>query len=321
MEINPNVDDLLIETANNIKLDPLPDKPLEEVSRETNGQESGQLKVESVPKEASVDKLSDNSPPKKEEAVITNEYGDKAEPSITNGSSEPETNEYGLETEASKTYSKAEMDAYANQIVRERLARLERNTQQPPTQQQQQQANQAGFQFDENSNLDWAQQLESFVMQVADRRDQTRAAQIQQAIEQERMQEFEGKFKAGMEKFDDYHTVLKGKKITDAMVEAASDINDPAALFYAAAKREPAELDRISKIENPFAQAAAIGRLDAKLRKVPVKASNAPRPVSPSKADTAAKTYAPKEVSDNELDDLLIADNKARLAQQNARRR
>ena len=143
----------------------------------------------------------------------TNEYGDKSEPSSKPEQSDDkttnETDEYGLEAEQKKTYSQAEMDAYANRLIRERLARLERNNPPPqPTQQQQQQANQQGFQYDENSNLDWQQQLEQFTMQVIDKRENMRAQQTQQAKERQRMAEFEGKFRQGMDKFNDYHEVV-----------------------------------------------------------------------------------------------------------------
>jgi hypothetical protein len=101
---------------------------------------------------------------------------------------------------------------------------------------------------------------------------------------------------------------------------AASEISDPAALFYAASKRMPDELAKIAEIKSPYAQAAAIGRLDEKLRREAVKVSKAPKPITPTKADTTT-VYAAKEKQSNELDDLLLADKDKRLAQFNARRR
>lgn len=321
MEINPNVDDLLREHMTGTKLEPLPEvSKVEEVSRETTIRADAiQPDAEPEP-EVSKGQTKPDSPKANEPEPSTNEYGDKAEPQAKQ--EETLENEYGLEVEAPKTYSKAEMDEYANRLMRDRVARFERNQQQAqsPTQQQQVQAAQQGFQYDENSNQDWQQQLETFVMQVADKREQSREAQFQKAVEQESMQRFETKFKQGMDKFNDYHTVLAGKQVTDAMLMAASEISDPAALFYAAAKRMPDELAKIKDIKNPYAQAMAIGQLDAKLRKESVKVSNAPKPISPSKADSTT-VYAPKEKSSNELDDMLVSDNKKRVAQLNARRR
>ena len=50
------------------------------------------------------------------------------------------------------------------------------------------------------------------------------------------------------------------------------------------------------------------------------KVSSAPKPISPTKADTT-NAYQPKPVVSNELDDLLLANNKNRIAQLNSRRR
>lgn len=326
MEISPNVDDMLIENMTKVKLEPLPTKPID-VPRETSDAplevagthpESKQVPTSPEPEKSSAKEVSSAKDTKE---APTNEYGDKTEKSADPQDPQAEQNEYGLETETPKTYTEAEMKEYANRIMRERVARFERNSQQQqPTQQQQQQAAQQGFQYDENSSQDWQQQLESFVMQVADKREQAREAQFKQAIQQEEAQKFEMKFKQGMDKFNDYHTVLAGKRVTDEMLMAASDIADPAALFYAAAKRAPEELAKIADIKNPYVQAAAIGRLDEKLRKAPVKTSSAPKPISPTKADTT-NAYTPKAVESNELDDMLIADKNNRIAQLNARRR
>lgn len=322
MEISPNVDEMLIQQMSGQKLEPLPEKPAAEVPRETK-EVAHQDPLAPIPSDVAAESISpiEKAPEKPKVEPKTNEYGDKAELAGKTEQLEPETNEYGLEQETPKTYSKAEMDEYANRLMRERVARFERNNQQQqPTQQQQQQAAQQGFQYDENSNQDWQQQLEQFVLQVADKREHTKAVQLQQAVEQERIQRFESKFKQGMSQFKDYHEVVGGKNVTDAMLMAASDISNPAALFYAAAKRMPDELAKISQIENPYAQAAAIGRLDAKLRKEPTKVSSAPKPVSQTKTDTT-NAYQPKPIVSNELDDLLVADNKNRLAQLASRRR
>jgi hypothetical protein len=316
-----NVDDLLRAEISKVQPD-LAAPPIEEVSRGTEGNTEG--KNEGNTADASADKAGN-------EAAVsaTNEYGDKAEePSKV--APEPEKaedkgDEYGLESEEQKTYTKAEMNEYANRLVRERLARLERNSGQQFTQQQvQQQAQQAqkDFQYDENSSQDWQQQLKEFVKQTNIEQQQEYARQIQQAQEQQRMAEFESKFIQGMNKFTDYHEVVRGKNISDHMVMAARGIKDPASFFYAAAKRAPDELAKIAQEPDPYAQAAAIGRLDAMLRKQAQKASNAPRPVSQTKEDAPAPT--PKAAAsryENELDNLLVADQRKRLELINSRRR
>ena len=322
MEIPNNVDDMLREAMTGQKLDPLPEKAAD-VPHETSDISSATTASTAPKADLPQEKVVDvpTKPASKPEKPETNEYGDATENGLEKAHSPDSTNEYGLETEAPRTYTKAEMDEYANRLMRERVARFERNNQQQqPTQQQQQQAAQQGFQYDETSNQDWQQQLEQFTMQVIDKREQAREIQFKQAIEQEQMQRFESKFRQGMDKFNDYHTVLAGKNVTDAMLMAASEISDPAALFYAAAKRMPDELAKIAEIKSPYAQAAAIGRLDEKLRKASVKVSSAPKPISPTKTD-ATTAFQPKQTSGNELDDLLLADKNNRIAQLNSRRR
>jgi len=321
MEIPNNVDDMLREAMTGQKLDPLPEKAAD-VPHETSDISSATTASTAPKADLPQEKVVDVpiKPASKPEKPETNEYGDATENGLEKAHSPDSTNEYGLETEAPKTYTKAEMDEYANRLMRERVARFERNNQQQPTQQQQQQAAQQGFQYDENSTQDWQQQLEQFFDQAADRREQRKAEALQVAVQQEEMQQLGTKFQSGMRKFDDYHAVLAGKKVTDAMVMAASDINDPAALFYAAAKRMPDELAKIAEIKSPYAQAAAIGRLDEKLRKASVKVSSAPKPISPTKTDTTT-AFQPKQTSGNELDDLLLADKKSRLASISSRRR
>jgi hypothetical protein len=333
MEVSPNVDEMLLEAMAGQKLDPLPEKAAEEqpkeVSRETN--KETEKRNEELHDSASrgTEKSHDNpdllgdvdGDGHRSDSSKTNEYGDKAENGLEKADSLDSTNEYGLQTEAPRTFTKAEMDEYANRLMRERVARFERNQQQAqPTQQQQQAAAQQGFQYDENSNQDWQQQLEQFTMQVIEKREQTQAARYQQAVEQEQLQAFERKFKEGMSKYNDYHEVVGKFDIKDDMLLATKGIKDPAALFRAAALRAPDELAAISKMETKEERAFAMGQLDAKLKKQSVKVSSAPKPIQPTKADTT-NAYTPKQVQSNELDDLLVQDKNNRLAQLSTRRR
>lgn len=292
-----NIDDLLIAEEQRLK-DPAPAEPKEDVvSRET-------IKPVEVPEEKTEE-------PKETKAEDTNEYGDISKDDEEEA---PEADDYGLETEKGKTYTQAEMDAYANKLIRERLARFERNSGQPqPTQQQvQQQAKQAqqGFEYDENSNLDWQQQLKEFIKQTNYEVAQEHAEQIKQAKEQQAQAELEMKFREGMGKFKDFGSVVGGKNITDAMVMAARNMKDPAAFFYAAAKRAPEELATIAQYDDPYAQAAAIGRLDERLRKQ-AQASKAPRPVSRTQSDA---TVTHGDVGQPSIEDLIAQEDARKLA-------
>jgi len=130
MEIPNNVDDMLREAMSGQKLDPLPEK-VEEVSRETI---APPISAEAPPKNEGAPPNSSDKPPLEKPKAEANEYGDKAEPVGKTEQLESEANEYGLETEAPKTYTKAEMDEYANRLMRERVARFERNNQQQSSQ-------------------------------------------------------------------------------------------------------------------------------------------------------------------------------------------
>ncbi len=311
-----NIDDLLIaqdqtelaKLNNQAGTEPLPE---EIVSRET---------IQPEPQAKEEPKREAKPEPKVE--AEANEYGDlgQAEP-------EPEASDddYGVEPKESKTYTQAEMDAYANRLIRERLARLERNSGQPqPTQQQvQQQAKQAqqGFEYDENSQLDWQQQLKEFIKQTNHEVAQEYQQQVKQAKEQQAQFELEMKFKEGLEKLkqsgiNDYSAVVSGQNISDAMVQATRNMKDPAAFFYAAAKRAPDELARIAQYDDPYTQAAAIGRLDEKLRKQ-AQASRAPKPVSRTQGDMSITR---KEASKPSIEDLIAQEDARKLALSRGRR-
>lgn len=291
-------------------------------------------KTEDVPHETSeestVDVNAEQVAPKETVRVApkeVNEYGEpEAEEEPKQTQNEPE-DEYGLaaeqEEETERKYTKAELKEFANRAVRERLERMERNNGQQFTQQQvqqQAQAAQQGFQYNEDSNLDWQQQLEQFIDQASERREQRKAQQMQQAEEQRRFAALQSKFQAGMQKFADYTDVVTAQNFTDAMALAAEDIRDPAAFFYAAAKRAPEELAKIASMKSPYAQAAAIGRLDEKLKKQAKKLSDAPRPVHKTKSDVGIEHKTSEKRKQN-LDEMLIEDQNKKIALLAQRRR
>lgn len=229
--------------------------------------------------------------------------------------------EYGNDIPPPKTYTEDEVNERINQRVRERLARLEKNAQpvqqQMPSQQQQQQAQNAGFEYNADSQETWQQQLESFVEQTVSKMHQKQAYQQSVQKEQRATMEFESKFQSGMSKFQDFQDVVASQPITDAMVIATRGMKDPAGFMYAAAKRAPAELDRISKIQDQYAQMVEMGKLEERMKSQKV-ATKAPKPLSKSKEDMAVDVKSKKEPT---LDDLLAASDAKRKAQYNARRR
>ena len=287
-----SIDDVLVNAATNtqppVEIDA--EDELDDVSRETD-----ELEISDSPDEY---KLSEESPA--EEVAEA---------------SEKELDDYGNEQPAAKTYTEDEVNDRINSAVRERLARLERNNVQVPNQQQAH-PQPSGFEYNAESNEPWQQQLESFVEQTVSKMSQKQNQQAYQAREHQIQAEFEQKFTQGMSKFRDYQDVVGAQPISDAMVLASRSIKDPASFFYAAAKRAPQELQRISQIQDHYAQIAEIGKLEERMKqtKSPTKA---PKPISRTVGDTAIPNTEKKELS---IEQMIQNDAARRLAFQKKRR-
>lgn len=188
--------------------------------------------------------------------------------------------EYGNPTEKQKLYTEEEV----NRMMRERLARgkyAEQQVQQPKQTKQQDQPQ------DQEEN--WEAQLESFVDRTIEKRNAKLAEQQWQQQEQARQADFEAKFSSGMNRYTDFRDVVSGKNITDSMLLATRNLENPAAFVYGAAKMHPQELERISKIADPYVQAAEIGRLHEKMVKTKNVVSSAPKPIEAMTSDMPAK--------------------------------
>jgi hypothetical protein len=215
-----------------------------------------------------------------------------------------ETDEYGNPVAKPKMYTEDEVQ----RMIRDRLKRGAFKDPQPmaqPTAQQVQQAEDSGFQYNENSELSWSQQLKQFVKSTMQEVKNEEFSKQQQVIQHQNQVEFESKFHAGMAKYPDFVQTMADKTITDDMVMAVRGLDNPAAFLYTAAKRLPGELERIAKIRDPYIQVAEMGRLHEKLAKKKP-SSNAPRPLSQDRSDISEK--APAKVSI----DHLIAEDAAR---------
>jgi len=225
------------------------------------------------------------------------------------------TDEYGNEKPKSRQYTQEEADEYANRIVRERLSRLERNSQ-PPTQQQAQQAQQAGFEYNADSGESWQQQLAAFTEQVIIQREQRQQQEFHQAREQRERSEFQYKFQSGMSRFNDFVDVVSAQPITDSMTEALAGVNDPSAFIYAAAKRMPQELKRISELPNRAAQMVEMGKLEEKLKQTRP-ATKTPRPLGKTQEDLVIERKVKREPT---VEDLIAQSNAKRQQQFNKNR-
>lgn len=213
--------------------------------------------------------------------------------------SSSELDDYGNEKPAPRVYSEDEVNERINKAVRDRLSRGQQ--QQEPVQQQQQQQQQT-FNNDGDSEQAWQQQLEGFVEQTFNKLNQKQLTMRQQQQEQQLQNQFEEKFHQGMGKFADFRDVVGQHHITDAMTLATRAMSDPAAFLYAAAKQNPAELQRIAAIPDQYSQMVEMGRLEERMRKNKA-ATNAPRPLQKTRQDSTMP--ASKKERDNDIDDLI----------------
>ena len=250
----------------------------------------------------------------------SNEPKEKEVEKITEETKLSEEDEYGNKEEAGND----------NEIIRERLARqaesmnrkhqqeiedLKRQLMQNQTQQVQQAVQ--DFEHDPNQSGDWQTQLAQFVKQTVN----NMSYEQQQAHERQReaqiQTEFETKFHQGMSKFVDYRDVVGTQPITDAMTIATRGMKDPAAFLYAASKRTPEELQRISKIPDQYTQMVEMGRLEERLRQTKP-GTKTPKPLSNIKGD---RTVEHKKEREPSLDELLMQSDAKRRAQLKTRRR
>jgi len=225
---------------------------------------------------------------------------------------ETHSDEYGNAKAKPKTYTEDEVNERINKAVRERLARANNQPHQQPTQQQQLQQKAGEFEYDPESEGNWQQQLEAFVEQTFTKMSQKQAQLHQKQIEQAAEAEFVDKFSAGMERFTDFRDVVGSQPITDPMTLALRGVGDPAAFIYAASKRHPTELERISKLKDPYSQMVEMGKLEERMRKKP-EGTKAPRPIGRSQEDSTMN-YVEKKVKEDSIEDLIHKSEAKKMA-------
>jgi len=174
------------------------------------------------------------------------------------------------------------------------------------------------FEYNPEAQGDWQQQLAQFVKQtVHSMTREQEEAQVRQQ-EQQAHQEFETKFREGMNKFDDFKDVISGLsfEISNPMTIATRAMSDPAAFLYAAAKRQPQELERISKIRDPYVQMTEMGKLEERMRRNKP-TTKAPRPLSRSNDDGAMPE--PKKNKEPSIEELIAKADAKKLQRMKSR--
>lgn len=237
------------------------------------------------------------------------------------GNDEEEVDDYGNKKERMSKGMKERLDRKEKQFQREieqRDAELQALRQQLANQGASKEVQQAvkDFKYDPNDEVSWEQQLSDFVKHTVTNMHSEQQEQQRAAQEQKAHRDFAQKFRAGMERFPDFREVVGGQPMDDAMTLSLRGMADPTAFIYAASKRNPQELERISKLPDPYARMVEMGRLEERMRRSkPV--TKAPRPLGRMKEDTVAKVK-PKE-KDTTGDDLLAKADAKRLSQTRAR--
>jgi hypothetical protein len=302
-----NIDDLLLGGQGNSQQPKTPEydsqqemEPIEEDLPETN--EYLDNEQEPAPDEEydNQDESEDHQPEQKEQKkeIEVDEYGNEKERM-------PKGMKERFDRKDKQHQKEIEQREYEIQQLRAQLANS------GASQEVQQAAK--DFEYDPNESGDWQQQLKSFIKQTVSSMSHEESERQSRQKEASIQQEFETKLRKGMGQFGDFVEVMTNLpfEITNPMTLATRGMENPAAFLYAAAKRNPGELERISKMRDPYAQMTEIGKLEERMRKNRP-TTKAPRPLGRTTED-ATVAEAPKK---QELtgDDLLARADAKRIA-------
>lgn len=276
-------------------------EPVEEMEADTPDYGLDELKesneeIDSSPKE---DEAGDEKP-----LYEDDEYGNPKE--ILSKSMQKR-----LERQAESLKRKYEAEVNA---LRTQLAQL------TPMQQQQVQQAARDFEHDPDSDRSWQEQLDAYIEKTVQNMQTKRQREEEVALEREIQAQFETKLLTGMERFSDFKETIAQLpcEITNPMTIATRSLDDPAAFLYAAAKRHPEELQRISQLRDPYAQIREMGKLEERMRRNKP-TTKAPRPLGRTPED--ASIPVPKNKQEESIEDLIAKSDSRRLAQLKQRQR
>ncbi len=163
---------------------------------------------------------------------------------------EPDYDDYGNTKKPPRTFTEEEV----NEMFRQRNKNKSLEEQEYLKKQMNLAQSNKDFEYNPDSEESWEGQLEKFVEKTFSKISQKEAQKQQQARDEAHHAEFVDKFNQGMSRFSDFKEVVSSQPITDPMTYALRGMNNPAAFIYAASKRHPQELERISRIADPAAQ-------------------------------------------------------------------
>lgn len=312
-----NIDDLLMGVGNSQQpatpehKEKLEDEkaPIEEIEKETP-----QYDTSDDSSDNDVETSDDVSEDQAEETESKPEKNDVVE---------DELDEYGNKKERMSKGMKDRLDRKEKQFQREieqRDLELQQLRQQLATKGASSEVQQAvkDFKFDPNEEIPWEQQLSEFVKHTVKNLHSEDQQKQHAAEEQQVEREFHQKFNKGMDRFDDFREVVGAQPMDNAMTLALRGMADPSAFIYAASKRQPQEIERISKLKDPYARMVEMGKLEERMRRNKP-TTKAPRPLGRTREDTSTKV-TPKQ-KDTTGDDLLAKADAKRLSTVKTRHR
>lgn len=308
-----NIDDLLMGTGNSQQpTTPEHKDKLEDTQAPEQDDEIETPTYETEDDDAGDDETADDE----ENAGNDNDESDDEKLDRKANNEEDEIDEYGNKKERMSKGMKDRLDrkerqhrAEMEQQARE-IAHLRQQLQQQGASKEVQQAVK-DFKYDPNEEVPWEQQLSDFVKHTVKNmhQDEQKQARLQQ--EQAAEEAFAKKFKKDMQRFYDFREVVGPMPIDDAMTLALRGMSDPSAFIYAASKRQPGELERISKLSDPYARMVEMGKLEERMRRNKP-TTKAPRPLGRAKEDAPTKPASKQK--DMTGDDLLAKADAKRLA-------
>src|SRR6202789_234128 len=223
---------------------------------------------------------------------------------------EDDYDDYGNTKTPPRTYSEEEV----NEMFRKRNKNKSLEEQEHLKQQMNLGQSAKEFEYNPASEESWEGQLEKFVEKTVSKIGQKQAQQQQKIRDEQIQAEFEDKFTRGMNRFSDFREVVGSQPVSDPMTHALRGLPDPAAFIYAASKRHPQELARISQIQDPIAQIMEMGRLEERMRKA-VPGTKAPKPLSRSQNDSSLPIKSKK--TEPSIEDLIAKSDAKRKQQLN----
>lgn len=244
-----------------------------------------------------------NEEPKitQDDVSIKSDYDDGSAEDKVKDTKVEDKDEYGNEVAPKKVYTEEEV----NELIRQRFNRTKKEEELKQVQQPQQKQNEL------SDNENWETQLEGFVENTFKKLTVREHQKIKEAKESEAIERLQQNIHNSMNKYKDFREVVGQVPMSDYMVKATKSFKDPGAFIYAASKTQRKELERIAQLDDALDQAAEIGKLEERMRKIR-SGTNSPRPVSGVKGDIENKSYVRQSV-----DDLVRKDALKKLSRRN----